>query len=469
MAATTNAMFEDKRGGALHYPVDGIGPLPGDVFVINIRDEIWEGPSDYAVFDCRALTQRLEQTQTKIKCGVVYHIGNISPEYMALLVSLFKKVDVLEILQFAGDAAYACLMSSLFHTDGPRELKSLRLLDASLYQANLLFEGIAHSKCLETLELDGTFEQPEEASRALIESLRRNRSLKRLQLCVSMDVMNEELHEILSTVILETKVEELNLWHDEFLEVTGLTDALCNEDCRLKTLHLHDVFLSRRSVDELGTVTNSSVTEYYVKESQVDCSQIMETAGLFRSIQILKLYANGISDLSPLDPLLLGDNVTLKSLWLPWNDVQEEDAMEFFGKLPDFKCLRHLDLSENPFIQSGNSWKAVAIDAIGRNKSLEYVNLGVHCVDDFASRTCVPLSLNRGGRRALEVESSSVLPANLWPSILERASKLIYCGKPSAFDHVDPEDEDLTFEPTKKTRADVVFWILKEKLLGHCL
>lgn len=445
--------------------------------MIEIRDDTWVYEDNMAL-SCLTLARILERTQNKIYHIDISFVQSMSPEFLALLVAIFNKADNLTLVALEGDAAHACLMASLLKTDGPRGLR-YDGYSPSLYQVDLLCLGIARSTCLEYLaveELAGeeNDDETEEAGLALADALSSNRSLKRLNLDMQIGLFLSEIEEIMSAAILETKIEELELTNIcEPVEVTGLQDILCSEGCSLKSLYLSKVLPSSSPVargvrrNELATATNSSVRKYTVKYTRSD---VLETVGLFRSIEQLTLIQNGISDLSLLDPLLLGDSATLKILKLIRENVQEEDAIEFFRKLPNFKSLQYLDLYGNRFIVNGNSWKAIAIDAIRRSKILECIDLGrFDGSDDFVAKTCVPLSLNRGGRRALEVESSSVLPPSLWSRVLERASKFTYCQIPHEFDDAEDYKCHKTFEPNTATRADVVYWLLREKMLGQCL
>mmetsp|Transcript_4894 Transcript_4894/g.11650 ORF Transcript_4894/g.11650 Transcript_4894/m.11650 type:complete len:476 (-) Transcript_4894:72-1499(-) len=470
--------FSDEGRRNLNHLVEGSSALPDGVSGIAIRDSAtnWNDPIP---LECDALTQMLEQSPNKIKRVSLNHRENVSPEYLALLTSLFKKADILEFHTFEGDAAYTCLMACLMQSNGPRELRYWEE-SISPYQANLFFRGIAFSTSVETLDLSFTegYDVPQNVGRALADSmLGENRSLKRLEL--SMDVLDTDVQGILRTVILETQVQSLAIYREECFECDDipfniLRDILCRKDCSLKHLRLDAVALSpSMNDDDLNTtLKNSSVRGFSLECANLDCSQIMETVSLFQSIETLCLNFNGISDLSPLDPLLIGDNATLKSLVVCSNDIEEADAIDFFRKLPQMKRLRHVLFHDTLFLTgNSHSWKTTAIEAIRRNKSLECVEYkGGSFDEDFVDKTKVALSLNRGGRRALEVESSSVLPANLWPRVLERAANIVYCDYSTIYE----EEEELCCEglkslPVESTRVDVVFWLLREKMVGQCL
>mmetsp|Transcript_4885 Transcript_4885/g.11634 ORF Transcript_4885/g.11634 Transcript_4885/m.11634 type:complete len:477 (-) Transcript_4885:163-1593(-) len=471
--------FRNEDHCNLNHLVEGSNALPDHgVSKMIVRGDISDLHNAFTRFmhlDCDTLTQMLKQSPNKIERVCLDHRENVSPEYLALLISLSNKAETLQIQQLEGDAAYSCLMAGLLQSDGPRKLVFRCRDSISLHQAHLLFKGIAFSPSLEKLLLSGEFEPCEDIGRTLVDSLGRNRRLKRLEL--SMDILDMDVEGILRTATLETQVQSLGIFGSEVddIPLNILRDVLCREDCPLEQFNLFGVAPSSRPVamngDELNTtLVNSSVKGCSVINTIVDCSRIMETIGLFQSIETLFLFDNGISDLSPLDPLLIGDNATLKSLVVCSNDIEEADAIDFFRKLPEMKRLRHVRFWENPFITGNNdSWKTMAIDAIQRNKSLECIE-GDQFDEHFIDKTKVALSLNRGGRRALEVESSSVLPANLWPRVLERATNIVYCDY-----SISEEEEEIYYEseaksePVESTRVDVVFWLLREKMVGQCL
>eukprot|EP00526_Cylindrotheca_closterium_P011964 CAMPEP_0113626148 /NCGR_PEP_ID=MMETSP0017_2-20120614/13519_1 /TAXON_ID=2856 /ORGANISM="Cylindrotheca closterium" /LENGTH=474 /DNA_ID=CAMNT_0000536311 /DNA_START=1 /DNA_END=1423 /DNA_ORIENTATION=- /assembly_acc=CAM_ASM_000147 len=469
--------FSDEEPRTLNNLVEASSnALPDGISRIGIGDISDSTSSDFMPLECEALTQRLEQTPNKLKHVFLYHRENVSPEYLALLVSLFKKAEVLNFDPFGRDAAYACLMACLMQGDGPRELvfTGHRDLDSiSLHQAGLLFQGIAFSTSVETLILSQEFgfDEPENVGRALAHSLGLNRSLKRVGLC--MAALDTNMQGILGSVLLETQVQSLDInngseeidEHYEYNEIPFniLRDILCRKDCSLKHLRLDAVALSpSMNDDDLNTtLKNSSVRGFSLECANLDCSQIMETVSLFQSIETLCLNFNGISDLSPLDPLLIGDNATLKSLVVCSNDIEEADAIDFFSQVAPNETPQNVLFHDTLFLTgNSHSWKTTAIEAIRRNKSLECVEGDLGQFDkNFIDKTKVALSLNRGGRRALEAESSSLLPANLWPRVLERATNIVYCDYA-----IIEEEKGLYGEiaakslPIESTRVDVIYW-----------
>ena len=105
----------------------------------------------------------------------------------------------------------------------------------------------------------------------------------------------------------------------------------------------------------------------------------------------------------------------------------------------------------------------VLADVVWQSKSLEGIRFEANDVCPqlaaLYSQISVPLSWNRAGRGALEVgqQSDKMLPANLWPNVLQRAANISY------YNHGD----DWKSPSMKSAQAEVVYWLLKKKLLGE--
>ena len=76
---------------------------------------------------------------------------------------------------------------------------------------------------------------------------------------------------------------------------------------------------------------NTSVKEVELAHNTLDCSSLMEAISQFKSIEILNIRSNCISDLSPLDPLLIGESATLRSLELSYNEIREGNGQSYQG------------------------------------------------------------------------------------------------------------------------------------------
>lgn len=454
----------------------------------EIEDDFYGG----CEYDSRNFVKLLKEFARKME-KITLNLSRAAecPESLELLISTFNQVDSLKIVDLAGDAGYSCLKSCLLQHDGPRELLLDIVRAVTANQATLLFEGLASSSILESFALFSSggfmvFLDVEEASRSFVDALRRNQSLTCLQFessqfypdhynMANIDPANRILPNICQAAILDTKVRCLNIRQPahsdrEELCFDFLVETLCQKDCVLRALHLETISFQPKCNSSFANVAledilpNSSVTEFSICKSFLDSSRIMETVSLLKSLVSLNLQGNRFSTLSHLDPLLFGKNLTLQNLVLTDNQIEEEEAVNFFRKLPQMTCLRHLSISTNPFCWT-NSYLDVLGDVVWRNKSLE----GLCFETDDAcphltalyTHISIPLSLNRAGRRALELELplQKAIAPNLLPLILERATKLFYYNY----------DDGWHYPTSKTARADAIFWLLQKEVFGKCL
>ena len=329
----------------------------------NAHDEGGDG----ALMDCMTLTGMLQRASNKIPHVILTNFDDddeVSPEYLSLLIALFKKAHLVELSSFSGDAAFSCLKSSLLQNDGPRELIFNSSQFVSLHQAELLGEGIALSPFLESLSIrDESDDEPQvDIGAVLTEPIRRNSGLKCLGLRMNIFRSASSAKKFFKETILGTKVEILKIggaFEEDFSQLSFpfevFAEVFCQKECSLKSLHFGyslDTIPSQREETETKISTkNSSVTNFNVLSSPLDCSSLMETVGMFQSLVSLKIVrCHSVSDLSALDPLLIGDNLTLKSLILDQNKISAKDIIVFLRKVPEMKCLECLESICNPSI-----------------------------------------------------------------------------------------------------------------------
>mmetsp|Transcript_24348 Transcript_24348/g.59608 ORF Transcript_24348/g.59608 Transcript_24348/m.59608 type:complete len:471 (-) Transcript_24348:394-1806(-) len=454
-----NAIFADDDGSNHRLPVG--------VSLIEIRNEDHNSDPNCRRYDYETILELIEQSPNKSEI-CVNGIGEWSPEYLALLAQIMKHCDKLYVSGLSGDLAYGCFAGALIHHDGLRELTidfCAGTPPMSSNQAKLVFAGVASSSSLEKLELLGRFADNEAASRSLIEAIQKNSSLKSLDLFVT----SNNHAGFVKTALLETRIQHLRV--GDFAEMPWeipldeLAELLCREDCVLESLSLGGQepippsgSLHGNGNEQLAIKQNTSVTSL-----TLDCTtgaRLGDTLGVFKSLVKLDLWykTTSISGLDPLYPLLIGDNLTLESLILGGlSPAMAEHVAILFCKLPLMTCLRELDIYSTSFRFESSWWMTILGLTLWQNKSLECFYFENIKELEFDSRLRVPLSLNRGGRRAMEVGSPKELPENLWPLILERASQIHYYDFGGTLG--EPKLES--------TRVDVVYWLLKEKVLGR--
>mmetsp|Transcript_32212 Transcript_32212/g.78278 ORF Transcript_32212/g.78278 Transcript_32212/m.78278 type:complete len:482 (-) Transcript_32212:55-1500(-) len=392
----------------------------------------------------------------------------VSPENLALLTAIFSNTDRLSIADgFSRDLAFGCLSSGLLQRDGPKYLEFTTWdNEVTTYQAKLLCEGVASSSCLEKLFLNGIdFEDDYEACCALLDALHRNRSLKRLTLRLQSFGSELMFQRLFQTAVLDTQLCSLDIffrYNDHFdpfrrLSSNVLANIMGQSECRLESLTLKGVKILPARADQLTATTNTLVKKASLHGTALD-STLLEIVAPFQALISIDLRDNNISDLSPLDPLLIGSSLTLQNLNLVENKISAKNAIDFFRKLPRMTCIRSISLHSNPFLDS-NTWMDALTNGIWQNKSLECFSFFPEERKDYFAKLSVPLSLNRGWRRAIAAGSangSKDLPLNLWPLIVERAMKASY-----------DECRVVSYLFPQSTATDVVFWLLRDQMVSE--
>ncbi|CAJ1965775.1 unnamed protein product [Cylindrotheca closterium] len=468
--------------------------LPEGLRFITVDGQLAED-SDRHTFE--NLAKMLNRKTTKIRTVTLQNIFFVSPEFLAALVSIATKAEMLNLTDVAwGDPGFAILMTSLMQSNG---IEDLSLVDCgnfpelTIQQMSMLFEGIAYSTSLDHLTLLRLPFGPhnDEAGRQFIHALRRNRNLKHLEL--QMDPFSDGLmiSNILRAALLETKVTAFDYTQNDIPGMIPLhifDDLICRDDCSLETLYLHRISIHPPSSKlPARIVKNLSLKALIMTQNGMTSSMAAHIAEGFKSLEHLNICDNQISDLAPFDKLLLGDNAKLEVLVLFANPISEKDFLVFLEKLPEMKSLRSLVLSGATFLESGVTalpflqskvCRDALLNALWLNTTLE----NVHCHDDdgqddeseddeeddeedqdgdddaelFRALLAVPLSLNRGGRRELQNGSTKSFPRGLWALVLKRAMTLKYC---SASDYWEDGPECTAM------RVDVVYWLLREKVI----
>mmetsp|Transcript_42249 Transcript_42249/g.102099 ORF Transcript_42249/g.102099 Transcript_42249/m.102099 type:complete len:492 (+) Transcript_42249:42-1517(+) len=484
-----NVVF--RRGGSCNdiAPTDG-NSIPDGVTFVTIQSQR-NDTYGFLEYDCSTFVDILKKHSMKIPIIYLKEFDELCPEYLALLVTCFGKAEECLCLTdgLVGDAGYSCLMSCFLQQDGPTELEfHARNNDFSTSQAQLFFGGIGYSSTLKKLTLiteeegGGPFAD-EEVGRALVDALRRNRSLELLLIGDYMfheNTSNEIMPRVFEVAIMETQVRDLDIEQCS-IPYDTMVEVLCREDCSLEKLSTSSVEYLPQSASQFANTDgenmpkNSSVKKCAMQYAGLESPRVMDAVSLFTSLVDLDLSYNQIKDLSPFDPLLLGDNLTLRRLVLSANRIGDNEAVVFFRKIPDMKYLRVLEMDDNPFIkrfcdrrglrgEEDNSeplWLNVLADISWRNKSLDEIKLRSphwYYDPDIWSKVCFPLWLNRGGRRDLEPKdpsSNTPIGENLWPLVLQRAGKISYYNPGS---HWKPEFD------MGKPELNVVYWLLREKV-----
>lgn len=112
----------------------------------------------------------------------------------------------------------------------------------------------------------------------------------------------------------------------------------------------------------------------------------------------------------------------LEELNVAVNYIHCGGIMAFAKQLPKIKCLKHVDLSGNPWELSMPEWVWEKIlEGILKNYSIECINTSLGDLMEDGHLVSLYCYMNWAGRRLLATSSS--VPLGLWPFILERAGK----------------------------------------------
>lgn len=453
-----NPLFADDVVGRYRLPVG--------VSLIQIKNDDHNTDPNYRRYDYEIILGLVEQSSQKSEISVG-GIGEWSSEYLALLVLIINHCDKLHVCGLFGDVAYGCFAGALIQHDGLRELKidiCSSTPPMSSLQAKVVFEGVASSSSLEKFQLHGRFADSQAASLSLIEAMKKNRNLRSLDLLVTSDDQTA----FFKAALLETRIQHLGIgdfeerpWEVPF---DTLAELLCREDCALESLDVSGLEATPPSASSYGKpaiAQNTSVKSLTLEPTSLSRVRLIDTLGLFKSLVKLDLWNNNttsISGLDPLYPLLIGENLTLQSLILGGlSPAMAEHVAILFCQLPLMTCLRELDISSTFFRFEPSWWITILELTLWKNKSLECFYFEGIEEAEFDAKLSLPLSLNRGGRRAMEIGPRKPLQENLWPLILQRASRIHYYDFCSTLEEPDLES----------TRVDVVYWLLKEKVLGR--
>lgn len=440
-------------------------------------DDIKANSLDYST-----LTRILRQTHTKLLEISIHGPATISAEYLTFFVSTCQKTDCLRLQDALHDAVeFGCLVSGMTQPGGLRELKFSITAPQQRDLKNhllLLFRGIAFASSLERLHFVFLY-QLDGICPAFIDAIRKNKSLK--SLCIDLNWYADDgflLPHVFQTAIQSNQIRELTLRISNarqpiILQKEVWMPSLCQQGCTIRKLCLSGIRLEMDSKEMSDQ--NTSVEELVIRNADLSSSDARSILSRFKCLVAVDLAFNNLKCGSIFDDLLFGNTLMLQSLNLEYNYIQEGELEMLIQTLPVVKNIRNLQLNGNPFVQSRTCVKAFENAVLSNGASLENVQyfqrgcdeknnpkaptgLGSDNTEDESygdwQKIMVHLSLNRFGRQHLLGDTSHLLPSNLWPQVLERASKLRF---------YDMGDE--WKRPSLEcTRADVMYWLLREKV-----
>lgn len=115
----------------------------------------------------------------------------------------------------------------------------------------------------------------------------------------------------------------------------------------------------------------------------------------------------------------------LEHLLLTENKIQSHGVLEFARLLPRIKCLKTVFLNSNPWEDTQEGCQvccSALLQGMVKNCSIEYLGFARDDRSPLPNLLRYYSHLNKAGRRILA--TSNVVPAGLWPFILQRAWKI---------------------------------------------
>ena len=191
----------------------------------------------------------------------------------------------------------------------------------------------------------------------------------------------------------------------------------------LGSLKIYDMVCNERAIEALGKIVAAKESKLHTlglknnlshpRSNLPGISQHLLPALLQnRNLTYLKLSGNNLNDehTIQLGRILTESRTSIQTLSVSDNLISN-GLLQVAASLSDAKTLKWLDVLRNPIKKQV---KKAMVSALKTNVHLERLDLDGSRDDEKFWW----LSLNRGGRRALQAKN---IPSSLWPTILERA------------------------------------------------
>lgn len=387
-----------------------------------------------------------------------------TPEFLSILQAVLSKTDTVYLMDcIVDDASFECLNSGLVMKEGLRgvEFWTYRYVLVTEAQMSMLSQGLSVTTTLETLGLPADLTNPGVVQH-LIAGLSANTSLKCLKSCWCR-YQRDTLSSVIAALHSHPNLSRLMLYTDELWVPQvqeSLQTLLSRDDCKLEDIDLMvqtDSTSSRFSLPMFEN-PNTPLKSLHLCNLGIENSSLRTMLPSCMCLVELDLCGNSISDLEPLDSLLLGESCYLERLTLEENPITVNSARIFAQKLPKMKLLRRLDLRDSPFLDDPEFLEEF-IDYANQNTSMERLQIFTSTQDEDAAlrpKLMYGPCLNRAGRRYVG-HNPGVLPLNLLPTVLVRSRRIYY---------YDP------FTSPKKPierldGLDATFWLLRENKTFH--
>ena len=342
---------------------------------------------------------------------------------IAMSIDRVKRFNLVRNIEMTG--GYDALGTALQATTS---LQSLRLTTSIQGNDAAAFaEGLKRNTSLETLDFRWSSFDAQSVTH-LARGLSENKRLKNLHF-FGCGLQDDQVAEIATALRYHPSLELLNFNGNMCgSRGTGPIAAMI----RSETCILTKIDLSFQRIDMM--------------ENRVDIALLASALKNNVSLKTLELSSNNLDD-GDAEELAsaLCKNSTLQELFLARNKITDAGITTLAIKLPDMKGLKKLSLWGNPFGEDGAKELLAGLRC---NMELERLDLfrQFKCSEQILYFTYV----NRGGRKILEEPPNNV-PLSLWPLVLERAIQVKLTKRK---DHND-----------EAARVDILYCLLRGPVL----
>ena len=312
------------------------------------------------------------------------------------------------------------------------KLKTLSLKGTCLESKGfvLFCEGLGINNTLESLQLSNCTIENDDVG-LLASALRENKHLKSLFLANCNFGRRPYYSFSTDTVATTQSINNVNPQIHLPIVLEALIRHPTLQSLKIYDMHCNDQ--SMRAISDILSPTGTKLLHLGLKnnlshpEGKLNVENLFQALTHNRYLTYLKISGNNLNDedMARLSRILTTEEsniiTSIRTLSVTDNLISDEGLLTLASRLSDTKSLKHLDVRRNPITDRS---KKAMISALKNNVQIERLDLD----GSWDTEKFWWLSLNRGGRRALQTttENNTTVPSNLWPKILERVYNLKY-------------------------------------------
>lgn len=322
-------------------------------------------------------------------------------------------------------------------------LKGTRLDSAGFSQ---FCYGLRNNTTLEELQMSNCILEEEDV-RLLASTLRNNKTLKSIFFADCKFGTKARLQSNSRNGRYLSSTQSINNAYPQINLPTVLT-ALVGHPT-LESLKIYDMVCNDAAIQAIGRIVGAQGSKLKTLGLKNNLSHprgklpgvnqhLLPAVSRNHAITYLKLSGNNLNDenMNELSRIVTQATTSIQTLCLSDNLISN-GLLSLAANLQDAKSLQWLDLLRNPIKKQS---RRAMVAALKNNVQLERLDID----GSWSDEKIWWLSLNRGGRRALQ---SKGLSSSLWPKILERAYNIPMRRNPK--------------QPPSTTNAGVAYYLIR--------